>query len=237
MMRFAICDDDALLCSQLETRLRSSCFAPLEVEVFGNGEDFLAAVHAGTYYDAVFLDMEMPGKNGLETANALRVWDEHVEIIFVTSHSDYMAESFKCAPLRFLLKPLDEEKLAEAIIALAQKLNKKATPIILKAGVSTLQLHPDDIMYTETKGHYTTVVTKNNSYRLRMTFATLREQLDSALFGRPYNTFLVNFSWVTFASSDYVLLRGMDARIPLSRSYKKSFSEGFTEYLERKIGL
>lgn len=70
-----------------------------------------------------------------------------------------------------------------------------------------------------------------------MTFATLREQLDSALFGRPYNTFLVNFSWVTFASSDYVLLRGMDAHIPLSRSYKKSFSEGFTEYLERKIGL
>ena len=217
--------------------MRSSCFAPLEVEVFGDGEDFLAATHAGAYYDAVFLDMEMPGKNGLETANALRVWDEHVEIIFVTSHSNYMEESFKCAPFRFLLKPLDEEKLAEAIIALAQKLNKKATPIILKAGVSTLQLYPDDIMYTETKGHYTTVVTKNNSYRLRMTFAILREQLDSALFGRPYDAFLVNFNCVTFVSSDYVLLRGMDARIPLSRSYKKSFSEGFTEYIERKIGL
>lgn len=63
--------------------------------------------------------------NGIETANAIREIDERVSIVFVTSHEEYAIECFQCNPLRFLKKPLQSEKMADALHAINPVLTQK----------------------------------------------------------------------------------------------------------------
>ena len=107
-MKIAICDDDMNCINKIENYIEKIDRNNAECDAYQNGERLVQAFKTGAeQYDVIFLDMEMEKLNGIETANLIREVDEHVIIVFVTSHTEYMRESFKCAPFRFLVKPVD----------------------------------------------------------------------------------------------------------------------------------
>ena len=111
MYRIAICDDDVkmrrLLCQAAE-----GYGAACEVDEFSDGMELL---ECNTQYDILFLDIDMPRMNGIETAERIRRTDRRVKIIYVTGYQDYMSRSFAVHPFSFLLKPVRREEIVRQI--------------------------------------------------------------------------------------------------------------------------
>lgn len=113
-IKIAICDDDVKYINILEKYIYKASENNVECNAYQSGENLLNAYkNNAKRYDVVFLDMEMKEIGGIETANLIRELDEHVIIVFVTSHTKYMQESFKCLPFRFLVKPVGYDEFKE----------------------------------------------------------------------------------------------------------------------------
>ncbi len=112
-MKIAVCDDNPKHINTLENSLFEISKArniKIDCDAYQSGEELAAAYQTKSErYDVIFLDMEMDGLNGIDTANAVRELDEYVIVVFVTSHTEYMKDSFKCSPFRFLVKPVDND--------------------------------------------------------------------------------------------------------------------------------
>lgn len=123
IINIAICDDNIEHINILEKYLFEISSVKIECDIYQSGESLIDAYKNNIErYDVVFLDMEMNELNGIETANLIREFDEHIIIIFVTSHTEYMRESFKCSPFRFLLKPVDVDELKTVVYDMCKKL-------------------------------------------------------------------------------------------------------------------
>ena len=85
-----------------------------------------ALLEADEQIDILFLDIQMPGKNGMETARALRKRGMDTILIFVTAIEEYVFQAFDVGAFHYLVKPFEQEKFAEVLRnAIKQKINKK----------------------------------------------------------------------------------------------------------------
>lgn len=114
MLKIAICDDEVSMTGILDTMLEKIAkrnFIKIETEVFSAGEQLEKEVKRKAYFDLIFLDIEMKGEDGITAARKIREIDRNVLIIYVTSHENYMQESFLVRPFRFVVKPIEEKVL------------------------------------------------------------------------------------------------------------------------------
>ncbi len=233
-LNIALCDDEPVQMNEIENYIIKKD-SKAQIDVYFSGEELLKAYNFGMQYQAVFLDMEMDGINGLETADALRAMDDHLEIIFVTSYTRYMEDSFKCSPFRFLVKPIKQDKLEEAVNALYQKFTKKPASLVIKEKGNVFHLYSDEIIYCESDRHLMQIHTKERTYTVRMTMGALIEKLGTNNFGRPYHSYLVNYHYVKAIVQNQVILYSLEVILPMSRSYKKLFKDGYTDYIESEL--
>lgn len=116
MLRVAICED-VLSELQKQTQIIQSIMARLSKNVkffcFRSGEELLMETDTTGNMDIVFLDVEMLGISGIETARILRERDSRVILIFVSCHNQYCKEMIEVQPYAFIDKPVSEEKLEE----------------------------------------------------------------------------------------------------------------------------
>lgn len=84
-MRFAICDDEQTAINLLQDQFDLRPELAIEHDAYTSGEALLAAYKNGARYDALFIDMEMGGMNGIDTANAIRALDDEVIVVYVTA--------------------------------------------------------------------------------------------------------------------------------------------------------
>ena len=126
MLNIAICDDDIQTTGQIEMMIQKIAkrnFADVDIEVFWNGESLADSVVAGEGYDIIYLDIEMNNEDGISTAKRIRKYDKNVLIIYVTSHENYMKESFSVRPFQFLVKPVSEKQMETCFIAAYEDIN------------------------------------------------------------------------------------------------------------------
>lgn len=118
MMRIILCDDEKSIQSLLKQKI-TAFFAEknisCEILCCGSGEEVLSLAAQGMTIDLLFLDIQMPGKNGMEIARQLRRQQQSISIIFVTALSDYVYEAFDVDALHYLVKPFYDEKLFQVL--------------------------------------------------------------------------------------------------------------------------
>lgn len=118
MLRVAICED-VLSELQKQTQIIQSIMARLSKNVkffcFRSGEELLMETDTTGNMDIVFLDVEMLGISGIETARILRERDSRVILIFVSCHNQYCKEMIEVQPYAFIDKPVSEEKLEKIL--------------------------------------------------------------------------------------------------------------------------
>ena len=93
MLNIAICDDDIQTTGRMDMLLQEIAkrnFMDVEIEVFWNGESLADAVAQGTYFDMIYLDIEMDKEDGISAAKRIRTYDKNALIIYVTSHENHM---------------------------------------------------------------------------------------------------------------------------------------------------
>ena len=111
-MRILICDDDLNITQQLQNYIieffKSSKLKVPEIMIFEHGEELLATATAN---DIVFLDIEMPNKSGIFVGRELKKNHPDIIIFIITSYVEYLDDAMRFQVFRYLLKPLDKQRL------------------------------------------------------------------------------------------------------------------------------
>ena len=150
--------------------------------------------------DVVFLDIQMPGLSGLDLASVLARFRVPPAIVFVTAHEQHALEAFDLNAVDYVLKPVREERLAEAVRrALEASGRVPATgdeQIPVERGGVTRFVPRSEIRYVEAHGDYARLHTDGDSHLLRTPLSTLEEQWADAGFVRIHRSLLVSLAHV-----------------------------------------
>jgi DNA-binding LytR/AlgR family response regulator len=211
-----------------------------------NADDRVAHVHrAGdatealrvlrdTEVDAVFLDIRMPGLDGMELARILRRFAQPPAIVFVTAYDDGAVDAFDLGVTDYVRKPVRAERLAESLRrvsglraapAPAVPVDEPAIPVEL-AG-TTRMLPRSSVRWVEAQGDYARLHTGENSHLVRVSLATLAERWANAGFVRIHRSYLVQLRLVTelrLTNSGYVVaVDGVE--LPVSRRHTRELKD------------
>ena len=150
--------------------------------------------------DAVFLDIAMPGLSGLDLAAVLTRFVEPPSIIFVTAHTEHAVDAFDLKALDYLLKPVREERLREAVRRLVEAKTVSSSPaaeaeendaIAVELGGITRLVQRSDILWVEAQGDYSRLHTATGSHLVRLPISQLEERWRGAGFLRIHRSVLM----------------------------------------------
>ena len=150
--------------------------------------------------DAVFLDISMPGLSGLELAQVLARFKTPPPVVFVTAHEQHAVEAFELNAVDYVLKPVREERLAEAVRRVVEGTHPARAAeddqVAVELGGVTRFISRADITYVEAQGDYARLHTADGSHLLRTPLATLEQEWQAAGFVRIHRSLLVSLPHV-----------------------------------------
>ena len=153
-MRILICDDDTLIIEQLqkyiESYFESNHLKCPELVSFTSGESLLAEK---SEKDIVFLDIEMPGMNGIYVGNELKKANKNVIIFVVTSYSEYLDEAMRFHVFRYLTKPLDKHRIFRNMKDALEIYNTTIIKVPIETRDGVYVTSASDIIFVESHGH------------------------------------------------------------------------------------
>jgi DNA-binding LytR/AlgR family response regulator len=169
--------------------------------------------------DAVFLDVAMPGLDGLELASVLGRFKEPPRVVFVTAHMEHAVEAFDLRAVDYLLKPVREERLREAVRRVcdtgASVPDEETLPVEL--GGVTRFVARSEVRYVEAQGDYVRLHTAAGSHLVRMPLSTLEERWRDAGFLRIHRSLLVSLAHVDQIRTDggrcWVVVDGQELQV------------------------
>lgn len=232
-MRILICDDDILSREQLKKYIQdyfkqTSAKCP-EIACFSDGESLLADEGEK---DMLFLDIEMPGINGIYVGKELKKASENMIIFVVTSYAEYLDDAMRFHVFRYLSKPLDRRRLFRNMndaIDLYHTMTIKI-PIETKQGVHTFS--GSDIIAIEALGRKVVVHTTVRDFESVRNMQYYLDLLPKNCFFQTHRSFIVNFEHVTdFDHSLVRMSKGQFFAYLTKRKYT-SFKEAYLLYLE-----
>lgn len=232
-MRLAVCDDDA----SDRSRIQSEAYAIADEEgfrcdivCFDNGAELLAAIRAGEQYHALLLDVMMPGMTGMELAAALRARQDETAIVFISSNREMALCGYEVAAARFLAKPMDREKLREALLFCCRRSEGRAE-ITLPTARGTRGFTLSEIVYAETWGRGLRLVLQDGEEEVGMKISELEAMLPPRRFVLCHRAFLVNLEYVQYLRYCEIELK-TGGVLPVSKYRQNATRERLMLYLE-----
>ena len=180
-------------------------------------------------YDLIFLDIEMPGMDGLETADAY--WKTHKRglLIFLTSHIEYSRKGYLVKAFRFLDKSLLKDELEEAIRSATKVLGDSRQITVMNLEGIQLQIEFRKIIYIEVMKRNIIFHTQDDIIYSKEKISKLMERLENPDFYRVHRLFMVNMKYVIrFDKQDVFLIDGIV--LPLSEKRIGEFRKIFTHW-------
>ncbi len=229
----AICDDESIFRKELKEFLieyKKSRRIQLDMAEFCDGETLLKSEDV---FDIVFLDYEMPGLNGIETAKLIRARKNLCCIIFLTSYPEHVFESFEVNTYRYIIKPLDTEKLTKALDDFIKE-KKMMSPLVLNVEGEQIVINSEDIVYLEAEGKFCNVRTSDKFLRSSKTISKVFDLLPQHCFFRTHKSFAVNFYCVESIKGNTVTLNNGE-KINISRSQSANFKKAYKEFIKHFV--
>lgn len=229
-MRIGICDDEQILRRELialSMKYKENNPNMYEIISFSSGEELLEYQET---IDILFLDIQMGGFDGIQTALRLRQKDESVLIIFLSAHSTWMQEGYRVKAFRYLLKPLKFEAFIKTMDEAIEDLTKNTKVIVGKDNASIF-LKLKEIIYIEYQDHCTIVRTKRDCFESSFTMIEWERTLNTNDFYRVHKAYIVNIEYVEEIGKNITMENGEKVEISLRKNAK--FKQACKEYRRR----
>ena len=244
-MTIAICDDninDVLKIEELllkyKTRYSDRNF---KLEEFSDPSGLYHKILEGEFADISILDMLMPGRTGIDLGSQIRKSGCESGIIYITSSDDYALDAYGVHAVRYLLKPIDEEKLFEALdYSLSYyDLRRKRNPVCLfKTKDGLVQMSYSQIEYIESANRKLEVHLVSGeilkSLFIRKSFEEeIQEIAEKNNFQQVHKSFLVNFDYVKQLSVNSMIMES-GRQIPVSKAKAARVKREYLLYVSGK---
>ncbi len=238
-MRALVVDDEPLVRGELVFALGRVA----EDFLIDEADDATAALArlAAEKFDVVFLDIAMPGMNGIDALRVINNLPHRPHVVFVTAYDSHAIKAFELAATDYLVKPVGEERLAATVGRIrAQRAPGDAAPpaasrIPLEVDERTLLVRIGDIRFVQANGHVVTASTAERELRFRGSLAECAARLEPHGFLRVHRSYLVNPKHVVeitpFFSGTYTL------RVDDRAQSEVPVSRGFMPVVRRAFGL
>ena len=233
MINVMIVDDDKedrgklKECLQYVTEKTGKTFS---VREFSSGERLLGHYDSDDGPDILFLDIEMGGMDGLETARNIRKMDKTVTIIFVTNMAQLVLSGYEVEALDFIIKPLDKNAfLLKMTRALGRIETRRKEKVLISSREGMVALRAGLITWLEVDGHYIIWHSREGVYSEYSSLGAAEKKLNDRLFVRCNRSNLVNLRYVDAIAGDTCVVDG--ETLFISRPTKKSFLRAVSDYL------
>ena len=246
-----VADDERLMRDQIVDRLKEAWPELLIVGEASNGREAIAMVQS-LQPDIVFLDISMPGMDGIETAQALA---GRAHVVFVTAHDQYAISAFEHGAVDYLLKPAEPERVALTCQRLRERLKQAPDPmdevleqlsqrlgssglkpreymrwVQASVGANIRMIPTGDILFFRAEDKYTLVKTRGFEALIRKPIKELIEELDPDEFWQIHRSTVVRVDAVEQVSRDFrghqiVHVKGSDEKLEVSRTFSHLFKQ------------
>lgn len=228
----AVCDDIQTEKKEIMELTKKICDKErigFDISCFESAENLLAEMTEGTQYDLLLIDVMMPGLDGIEMARNLRSQNENTSIVFISSNREMALQGYEVAAARYLAKPVDPEKLREAVLYCYSQ-QQKNMEVFLPANGSIRKVAPRDIHCIEITGRKCRVRQENEEWDTSLSIRELEEMLSGQGFVRCHQSFLVNCRHVrNFRTSSMELSDGR--YVPISKHRIKEVRKAFFDFM------
>jgi DNA-binding LytR/AlgR family response regulator len=171
-----------------------------------NAAEALRVLHEGTV-DAVFTDIRMPGLTGLDLARVLSRFKAPPPVVFITAYDGHAVDAFDLNAVDYLLKPVAEDRLTEAVRRVVDSATGRETPaegdsIPVVLGGITRFVPISEVLYAEAHGDYARLHTPTDNHLIRTPLTTLEEEWRDSGFVRIHRSLLVSLAHVAEVRMD-----------------------------------
>ena len=229
-MRIAICDDEKNIRELIGTKVRKQ-YPESEIVFFSSGEELLLS---DMRIDILFLDIQMSGRNGIETAKEIRKNNKMMMIVFVTAMEEYVFQAFDVGAFHYIVKPIDDEKFSSVLQRAVEewcykskdvKAPEKNYVLINNSGVHT-KVVLDEIIYAEVFNRKVVIHKLNGEIEYYGKMSDLESVAGDSFF-RPHRAYLINFKYVEKYDATTIYLEKGTALMA-----KQSYSEFVKKYMK-----
>jgi len=236
MIKTLVVDDERLARQEMKKMLAEFP----EIEVIGEAQnaDEAQKIIESNLPDLVFLDIQMPGRNGFELLESL---EKVPDVIFVTAYDDFALKAFEVSALDYIVKPVEENRLKESVQRVIEHQQEQSPmqnsreqlgendQVFVKDGEKCWFVQLKDVRLFESEGNYVKVYFENNKPMILRSLNTLDKKLDDHIFFRANRKHIINLRWIEktenwFNGGLRVWLRGGD-KIEISRRQASKLKE------------
>ena len=234
-MRIAICDDEKNIRELIANKVVKQ-YPDAEIIFFQSGEELLLVDES---IDILFLDIQMSGIDGMETARELRKKDKSVILVFVTAVEEYVFQAFDVGAFNYIVKPIDDGKFSDVLHRAvdewsSQNINEKEPEeryvLINNSGVHT-KVILDEIVYAEVFNRKVVIHKLDGEIEYYGKMSDL-ESLAGDSFFRPHRAYLINFKYVEkYDATTIYLERGT---VLMAKLKFPEFVKKYMKYIQKR---
>ena len=195
-----------------------------------SAEEYLFKYDRQNIFDIILLDICMKNMNGMELAHEIRKYDRNVQVVFLTGKSEYVFEGYEISAVRYLVKPVSESELMEALDACMEKLGRNREDYLaIQYHGEHLRIPKSEIIVVKVLGHYLKMQTIKRLYEWKASLKEIQEKLDPERFVMANRSTVVNLEFVNKITREECILENGEA-IPVSRNAYGSFNDAFMKF-------
>ena len=229
-MKIAICDDEPRFLQELHERLSAYFIRnhiDCEIREFTDGQTFVAVNNT---FDLVFMDYQLEDGNGIDFVRQIRQVNPNLMVVFLTVYPEHAIESIRLNTFRYLVKPVPDELLEEALDSFVKQY-KYTKKIIVTANGKTFYVDADDVIYIEADKKYTSVRTVAGLYHCSKSISDFYSEIHNAHFFRTHRSYILNMKYISSIEKKTVLLSNGEKVICSAKNYDE-FLKNYMSYLK-----
>lgn len=227
-----VCDDDVRARHEVEKQIRNFK-KDLEVLCFSSGEELLENYKP---CQAIFLDIDMDGMNGIEAGREIRKKDRETKIVYLTAYRDYVEGAFGVHAFQYLLKPAEPAAIRQVLEEIFRYIRRERKKTILNFATDRGMacLAAEDIYYFEYENRRIKIALEKEAYYMPGRISSIAQKMQPFGFSVPHQSFVVNMLHIKNIRGLQIFLDNQ-MELPLSQKKQKAWKQELTAYLAARL--